>query len=151
MNLVERLLNYLQRKTADTIELQAAKTILELIERLGKYTEVCERYKELYFETDTKLTIATERLEVAEKQRDELTKELSTARLENIIKYGVSHPEMYKSEYEERLEKQRDELLSAAELYEQALKASWPEGAMGDAFDYWNSARAAIASVKEQK
>lgn len=27
------------------------------------------------------------------------------------------------------------------ELYEQALKASWPEGAMGDAFDYWNAAR----------
>lgn len=26
-------------------------------------------------------------------------------------------------------------------LYEQALKASWPEGAMGDAFDYWNAAR----------
>ena len=27
------------------------------------------------------------------------------------------------------------------ELYEQALMASWPEGAMGDAFDYWNAAR----------
>ena len=27
------------------------------------------------------------------------------------------------------------------ELYEQALKASWPEGAIGDAFDYWNAAR----------
>ena len=27
------------------------------------------------------------------------------------------------------------------ELYEQALKASWPEGAMGDAFDYWNAVR----------
>ena len=27
------------------------------------------------------------------------------------------------------------------ELYEQALLASWPEGAMGDAFDYWNAAR----------
>ena len=31
---LEKLLNYLQRKTADTHELQAAKTILELIERL---------------------------------------------------------------------------------------------------------------------
>ena len=39
------------------------------------------------------------------------------------------------------LEKQRDELLEAIELYEQALKASWPDGAMGDAFDYWNAAR----------
>jgi len=27
------------------------------------------------------------------------------------------------------------------ECYEQALKASWPDGAMGDAFDYWNAAR----------
>ena len=27
------------------------------------------------------------------------------------------------------------------ELYEQALKASWPEGAIGDAFDYWDAAR----------
>ena len=27
------------------------------------------------------------------------------------------------------------------ELYELALKASWPEGAIGDAFDYWNAAR----------
>ena len=52
----------------------------------------------------------------------ELEKEVATARLENIIKYGVSHPEMYKSEYEERLEaerdaliKQRDDLLAALE------------------------------------
>lgn len=27
------------------------------------------------------------------------------------------------------------------ELYEQALKASWPEGAIGDVFNYWNAAR----------
>ena len=27
------------------------------------------------------------------------------------------------------------------ELYEQALMASWPEGAMGDAYEYWNAAR----------
>jgi len=82
---LEKLLNYLQRKTADTHELQAAKTILELIERL------------------------------------------------------------------EAAEKQRDELLSAVELYEEALKASWPSGAEYDAFEYWNNARKAIASVKEQE
>lgn len=34
------------------------------------------------------------------------------------------------------------------ELYEQALKASWPEGAMGDAFDYWNQARIARGEGK---
>ena len=27
------------------------------------------------------------------------------------------------------------------ELYEQSLAASWPEGAIGDAFDFWNKAR----------
>ena len=47
-------------------------------------------------------------------------------------------------EYKETLlavTRQRD---AAIELYEQALKASWPDGAMGDAFDYWNSARAVL-------
>ena len=44
---------------------------------------------------------------------------------------------------------ERDELNAAIELYEQALMASWPEGAMGDAFDYWNAARAAIAKVRK--
>ena len=34
-------------------------------------------------------------------------------------------------------------------LYEQALLASWPEGAMGDAFDFWNAARNLAAT--EQK
>lgn len=42
----------------------------------------------------------------------------------------------------------RDDLLAAVELYEKALQASWPEGAMGDAFDYWNSARITIASAR---
>jgi uncharacterized coiled-coil protein SlyX len=34
------------------------------------------------------------------------------------------------------------------ELYEQALKASWPQGAMGDAFVYWNAARIARGEGK---
>ena len=34
------------------------------------------------------------------------------------------------------------------ELYAQALIASWPEGAMGDAFDYRNQARAATDSTQ---
>lgn len=50
-----------------------------------------------------------------------------------------------------RLEKQRYELLAALDLYEQALQASWPEGALGDVFDYWNSARAASEIGKESK
>lgn len=83
---LEKLLNYLQRKTADTHELQAAKTILELIERL----------------------------EAAEKQRDELE---STLRMEETISFRRQMQE-YAA--------QRDELLSAVELYEEALKASWP-------------------------
>ena len=45
---------------------------------------------------------------------------------------------------------ERDELKDAIELYEQALMASWPEGAMGDAFEYWNAARAAIAKGEKQ-
>jgi len=39
------------------------------------------------------------------------------------------------------LRRQVESLLAQIECYEQALKASWPEGAMGDAFDYWNAAR----------
>ena len=39
--------------------------------------------------------------------------------------------------FRNQVEKQQKRI----ELYEQALKASWPEGAMGDAFDYWNAAR----------
>lgn len=35
------------------------------------------------------------------------------------------------------------------ELYEQALLASWPKGAMGDAFDYWNAARGAITTPSD--
>ena len=46
----------------------------------------------------------------------------------------------------EQLEAERDELKAAIELYEQALMTSWPEGAMGDAYEYWNAARAAIAN-----
>lgn len=33
------------------------------------------------------------------------------------------------------------EIAELVELYEQALTASWPDGAMGDAFDFWNAAR----------
>ena len=40
-------------------------------------------------------------------------------------------------ELERELEREQKRI----ELYEQALKASWPEGAIGDAFDYWNAAR----------
>lgn len=38
----------------------------------------------------------------------------------------------------------KDDLAAAQKrigLYEQALLASWPEGAVGAAFDYWNAAR----------
>ena len=34
-------------------------------------------------------------------------------------------------------------------LYEQALLASWPEGAKGKAFDFWNAAR--ILATTEPK
>lgn len=36
-----------------------------------------------------------------------------------------------------------DVLTKKCALYEQALKASWPAGASGKAFEYWNAARAA--------
>ena len=35
------------------------------------------------------------------------------------------------------------------ELYEKALKASWPNGATGDAFDYWNNARYLLAETTQ--
>lgn len=45
----------------------------------------------------------------------------------------------------DRLYKELDGKLAVAQkrikLYEQALKASWPEGAIGKAFDCWNAAR----------
>lgn len=31
-------------------------------------------------------------------------------------------------------------------LYEQALLASWPQGAIGEAFDFWNAARKLTAT-----
>lgn len=37
------------------------------------------------------------------------------------------------------------------ELYEQALLASWPKGAMGDAFDYWNAARGEITTPDKKR
>lgn len=39
-------------------------------------------------------------------------------------------------------------LRECIELYEQALSASWPEGAMGDAYEYWNQARIALAKTE---
>lgn len=35
-------------------------------------------------------------------------------------------------------------LEQAIQHYEAALKARWPEGAMGESFGHWNSARAAL-------
>jgi hypothetical protein len=35
-------------------------------------------------------------------------------------------------------------LEQAVQHYEAALKARWPEGAMGESFGHWNSARAAL-------
>ena len=55
-----------------------------------------------------------ERLEAAEKQRDELE---STLRMEETISFRRQMQE-YAA--------QRDEPPSAVELYEEALKASWP-------------------------
>ena len=52
---------------------------------------------------------------------------------------------------QEEITKLREQVQAQAaviELYEQALIASWPEGAMGDAFDYWNQARAATDSTQ---
>lgn len=62
----------------------------------------------------------------------------------------------FESDWENtRLKEQLDEakkLLRLAKetaaLYEQALIASWPDGAIGDAFDYWNSARKALNDSK---
>ena len=39
-----------------------------------------------------------------------------------------------------------EQLREVIKLYDQAVMESWPKGAMGDAFDYWNAARAAISS-----
>jgi len=100
------------------------------------YTDVVSKFEVEFLAQSNPATVLEliERLEAAEKQRDELNRlcEFNERTMTELLK-------------------QRDELLSTVELYEQALKAIWPEGAMGDAFDYWNSARAAIASVKEQK
>ena len=42
-----------------------------------------------------------------------------------------------------------EQLREAIKLYDQALMESWPEGAMGDAFDYWNAARATISTTDD--
>lgn len=83
----------------------------------------------------------------------ELEREVATARLENIIKYGVSHPEMYKSEYEERLEAERDELLAAAEAIEINAEECLDFddcSAMLVSIDAYHKLIEAIASVKEK-
>ena len=56
------------------------------------------------------------------------------------------------------VEQERDELRAQVlaqqariELYEQALLASWPKGAMGDAFDYWNAARGEITTPDKKR
>jgi len=41
----------------------------------------------------------------------------------------------------EELEQQLAEREKQIVLYEQALLASWPEGAIGEAFDFWDAAR----------
>jgi len=58
-----------------------------------------------------------------------MTKEL----IQNLRSVG----RLWEDEAADALEAQQKRI----ELYEQALKASWPEGAIGDAFDYWNAAR----------
>lgn len=40
-----------------------------------------------------------------------------------------------------------ESLRIALNHYEQALKASWPEGAKGEAFTHWNEARKALLSA----
>ncbi len=40
---------------------------------------------------------------------------------------------------------QPESLRIALDHYEQALKASWPEGAKGEAFTHWNEARKALS------
>lgn len=42
---------------------------------------------------------------------------------------------------------QPESLRIALNHYEQALKASWPEGAKGEAFTHWNEARKALLSA----
>lgn len=83
----------------------------------------------------------------------DLTAECQTLRMQlaDTEALEISHGERIEKQRETiaALKKQRDELLSAVELYEEALKASWPSGAEYDAFEYWNYARKAIANVKE--
>ena len=109
-------------------------TIIELIERL-------EAAEFSWAGCSQQLKDACQDLEAAELERNAIKSEWEKA-------YEIAMLRQHKLE---AAEKQRDELLSAVELYEEALKASWPSGAEYDAFEYWNYARKAIASVKEQK
>ena len=89
----------------------------ELIESLKRQANLYPDPKVTLF------TIAADRIEQLEAD----TQEVKAARI-------------YLRE-QERLLRQLAAAQKRIELYEQALKASWPEGAMGAAFDYWNAAR----------
>ena len=61
----------------------------------------------------------------------------------------VANQEHFDMEQElEALKAQDKDVMEAIELYELALKASWPEGAMGAASDYWEMARGILEESK---
>ena len=107
----------------------------ELIERLRTHSD-----DRLYFEADVLMAEAADALEAQQKRIEELEAELKTERCLSFrtqvceLEEQIRHPEMGTGERLAAAQKR-------IELYEQALLASWPDGAIGDAFNYWNAAR----------
>lgn len=95
--------------------------------------------------------------ETVKQERDELLKRISDLELQNKELNALKRFVFKASSINSRSDKsfqilkiQLEELKTATQLYELALKASWPEGAKADAFQYWNDARiAAGIGVKE--
>lgn len=82
----------------------------------------------------------------------ELAKQLA-AQAEQIrhLQMALADTEALEQGTSERCERQAEQIKvarEAIELYEQALLASWPDGAKGDAFDYWNAARNSLGETK---
>ncbi len=110
-----------------------------------------------WVEAEAVSLVTLSELEAVERQRDELLASISDLELQNKELNGLKRFVFKASAITSQDDKdfqilkiQLEELKTATQLYELALKASWPQGAEGDAFQYWNDARiAADIGVEE--
>lgn len=161
--LIADCLNWLRRRTADPYEQDAADIIEKQQKRIEELeaelvserclsfrTQVGELEEQIRhlqmaladteaLEMGTGERLAAAQAEVAHWKNNHETEVRRARTLKERTDMSIERVQAYEKWGEDQ--RQLAAAQKRIELYEQALKASWPEGAMGDAFDYWNAAR----------